>query len=190
VLQFDPDEGIISGYGAYFSNIDSHGDVIQPGAFKDSIARANKTGRFPQMLLMHSRGPLTADELPVGVWTSIFEDAKGLFVTGRLALGNSVANDVYSLLKSDPPAITGLSIGFIPSRFVVKPKGSDVKRSLIEIDLKEISIVTSPSNDKARILSVRTAATKRKDTDDNEISGLLRTLSRSIRSATAEMAQR
>jgi hypothetical protein len=46
-------EGIFSGYGAVFGNIDAHGDVIQPGAFTDSIAERKAQGRAVPMHLMH-----------------------------------------------------------------------------------------------------------------------------------------
>ena len=35
---FDDKEGTFSGYGAVFSNIDSGGDIIEPGAFTKTIA--------------------------------------------------------------------------------------------------------------------------------------------------------
>ena len=41
------------GYGAVFGNVDSYGDVIQPGAFADTLAAAHKSGTWPAMLLQH-----------------------------------------------------------------------------------------------------------------------------------------
>ena len=35
---YDEEEGTFSGYGAVFSNIDSGGDIIEPGAFTKTIA--------------------------------------------------------------------------------------------------------------------------------------------------------
>ena len=37
--------GLFSGYGAVFHNQDSHGDVIKPGAFTESIAESKASGR-------------------------------------------------------------------------------------------------------------------------------------------------
>mgnify|MGYP000491257110 FL=1 len=38
---FDDKEGTFSGYGAVFSNIDSGGDIIEPGAFTKTSAKSN-----------------------------------------------------------------------------------------------------------------------------------------------------
>ena len=40
---FDDKEGTFSGYGAVFSNIDSGGDIIEPGAFTKTIAEAARS---------------------------------------------------------------------------------------------------------------------------------------------------
>ena len=37
VEDYDEEEGIFSGYGAVFSNIDSGGDIIEPGAFTKAL---------------------------------------------------------------------------------------------------------------------------------------------------------
>ena len=73
------DSMTFSGYGAYFNNVDSYGDVILPGAFKDNVSRAKK-GEYPVMLSQHGMDDYT----PVGVFTKIVEDEKGLYVEGKL----------------------------------------------------------------------------------------------------------
>ena len=75
-----------SGYGAVFGNVDAYGDVIAPGAFADTITNAKKTGRWPVMLSQHGAMGLTAEDVtPIGVWTEIAEDGKGLKISGQLA---------------------------------------------------------------------------------------------------------
>lgn len=144
------------GYGAVFGNVDAHGDVIAPGAFTDTIAAAKKSGRWPAMLLQHGGWGVSADDLmPVGVWTSIEEDAKGLPMTGVLA-PTARATDAYHLMKMQPrPAIDGLSIGYIPRVWESGDGKTAPRRTLKKVDLIEVSLVTFPANGKARITSVK-----------------------------------
>jgi HK97 family phage prohead protease len=147
-------DGRIEGYGAYFGNRDSHGDVIEKNAFQDTLAQAKRTGRMPEMLLLHANGPLLEDSLPIGAWDEMHEDANGLYVKGRLALGNSRADDTFALLKMRPPILNGLSIGYRATKFQIHPAGQKSdgrRRTLFGVDLKEVSVVNHPSNDLARI---------------------------------------
>lgn len=149
-------DGTFSGYGAVFSNLDSYGDVIQPGAFKDSLKTWKKTGRYPPMLLQHAMGMTTEDCLPVGVWTSMEEDDVGLKVEGRLiALDTDRAKYIYEGLKTR--ALDGLSIGYVPKEFVMGTKPKEPRRSLKSVELMECSVVVFPANDKARIKGVKSA---------------------------------
>lgn len=146
-----------SGYGAAFNNIDSYGDVIAPGAFAAFIGDV-KSGKqpWPSMLSQHGGFGLTAEDMtPVGVWTSLSEDASGLIVTGQLA-DTPRGREMHSLMKMSPrPAIDGLSIGYIPKEFEPRSKPTDPRRLLKRIDLVEISPVTFPANRKALIGSVK-----------------------------------
>lgn len=149
-------DGTFSGYGAVFSNLDSYGDVIQPGAFKDTLKTWKKTGRYPPMLLQHAMGMTTEDSLPVGVWTSMEEDEVGLKVEGRLiALDTDRAKYIYEGLKTR--ALDGLSIGYVPKEFVMGTKPKEPRRSLKTVELMECSVVVFPANDKARIKGVKSA---------------------------------
>ena len=75
---------------------------------------------------------------PLGVWETIREDARGLYVKGRLVLDVTRAREVRSLLRDG--ALNGLSIGF---RTVRATRGAS-HRILNEIELWEISVVTFP----------------------------------------------
>lgn len=148
-----------SGYGAVFGNVDSYGDVIDPGAFANTLSEAQKSGQFPSMLMQHGGWGLGADDYtPVGVWDKLSEDGAGLVSEGVLA-PTQRGQEAYTLLKMQPrPAITGLSIGYIAKKYTVRSKPEEPRRKLHEIDLMEISLVTFPANGKARISSVKSAA--------------------------------
>lgn len=133
-----------NGYGAYFNNVDSYGDIIAPGAFKASLAKHEAAGTMPLMLLNHDA--FTA--LPVGVWKSMSEDESGLVVEGEL-LDTTAGQDVYKALKAG--AITGLSIGFRCTGYEI----DGPSRKITEADLMEVSVVTFPANELARVADVK-----------------------------------
>lgn len=160
-----------SGYGAMFNNVDAHGDVIDPGAFKKSLSKAKGGHEWPVMLLQHGGWQMSPDDMmPVGVWDSIAEDENGLVVEGVLA-PTQRGKDVYALMKMKPrPAITGLSIGYIPKKFTMGTKPEEPRRKLHEVELIEISPVTFPANTRARVSSVKSI----EDLSEREFEAFLR----------------
>jgi HK97 family phage prohead protease len=152
------------GYGAVFNNIDSYGDVIAPGAFKDTLATARKSGDWPAMLSQHG-GFLGSDMTPIGVWTDMEEDSRGLKVEGQLA-PTTRGQELYALMKMEPrPAINGLSIGYRAKEWSVRTKPDEPRRTLKSVELMEVSIVTMPANPKARITGVKSFPTIREFED-------------------------
>lgn len=145
-----------TGYGAVFNNVDSYGDVIVPGAFARSLREQKSVGVWPAMLGQHGGWGIGADDLmPLGVWTSIEEDTKGLKVHGRLA-DTARGREAYGLLKMDPrPALDGLSIGYIPKKWTARTKPEEPRRKLEDVELLEISLVTFPANPQARVAEVK-----------------------------------
>lgn len=139
------DAGEITGYGAVFNNVDEYGDRIVPGAFAKSLAKHAASGSMPMMLWNHNPND------PIGVWTEMAEDKKGLKVKGRLVMEVARAKEVYALLKAG--AMKGLSIGY---RTVADQIEGNV-RMLKELDLWEVSPVTFPANAKAGITGVKAA---------------------------------
>jgi HK97 family phage prohead protease len=118
------------GYASLFGVPDGAGDVVARGAFAASLRK--RPPERVRMLYQHF-----AHE-PLGVWETIREDARGLYVKGRLVLDVTRAREVRSLLSEG--ALNGLSIGF---RTVRATRGAG-HRILNEIELWEISVVTFP----------------------------------------------
>lgn len=151
-------QGVFSGYGAVFGNKDYQGDVIERSAFKETLRAWEEKGKYPPMLLQHGGGFLGGadDMLPVGKWTLMEENAKGLKVSGELfALGTERGQYIYEGLKAG--ALDGLSIGYNVKEFVLGTKPNEPRRTLKSLDLREVSIVTFPANDKARVGNVKSS---------------------------------
>ena len=139
------EDGFFSGYGAVFGNVDWYNDVILPGAFAKSLEKWAEKNKMPPVLWNHNDGE------PIGVYTNIYEDSKGLFVEGRLLIDDVPrAKSTHALLKAG--AIDGLSIGYKTKKANQQTNGI---RELIELDLGEISIVTMPANEQSLITSVK-----------------------------------
>ncbi|WP_191578587.1 HK97 family phage prohead protease [Achromobacter insolitus] len=142
------DDGLFSGYGSVFGVVDSYNEVVAPGAFADSIEQTRAKGRTFPVLWQHRSGE------PIGNWDidQLKEDDHGLHGTGQLWLDDATyAKTAYRGMKTR--AITGLSIGYY-----VREDSYDEKtriRTLTRLDLVEISIVTAPANEEARVDAIK-----------------------------------
>lgn len=165
-------EMTFSGYGAVFNNVDSYGDVIAKGAFKDTISKAKSSGIWPAMLSQH--GWSDGGETPVGIYTEMREDDTGLWIEGKLA-NTDRGREIYELLKMKPrPALNGLSIGFRAKKWAVRTAPEDPRRTLEVVELLEVSLVTFPANGKARVTSVKSEFNPREIEDALREAGLSR----------------
>ena len=160
-----------SGYGAVFGNLDSYGDVIAKGAFKRTLRDYRQADRLPPMLAQHGGFLSAADLMPIGVWTKMVEDDTGLVVEGRLS-DTARGNEAYTLLKDG--ALSGLSIGYVTKEFALGTRPGEPRRTIKDIDLLEVSLVTFPANDRARIDQVKAAARSLSTTDWRDLEGALR----------------
>ena len=68
---------VIAGYACLFGVVDLGRDMVLPGAFRESLARRGPSG----VRLLYQHDPAE----PIGVWTELAEDARGLYVRGRLS---------------------------------------------------------------------------------------------------------
>jgi len=141
------DDGTVEGYGSVFGVRDNYDDVIAKGAFVQSLKDHKAAGTMPAMLWQHD-----ADK-PIGVWTEMVEDEKGLRIKGQLAMETVKGKEAHALLKMG--ALNGLSIGVMSKEWAYD-SGTEV-RTLTAIDLWEVSLVTFPANEKARVTNVKSA---------------------------------
>ena len=138
--------GAFEGYASIFGEEDLGRDVVEPGAFRASLAARGPLGI--KMLFQHDPAE------PIGVWHALHEDEKGLYVAGRILADVARAREVLALMRAG--ALDGLSIGF----HAIKARTDERTgaRHLIEVDLWEISVVTFPMLPGARVHSVKRRA--------------------------------
>lgn len=139
-------DGTFVGYGSVFGEVDWGRDVVMPGAFKDSLRDDfERMGRKVPMLWQHD------SKTPIGVYTSLKEDKNGLLVNGECNMDVQQGRECHALMKQG--ALTGLSIGYIAEQD--EWDADEVVRKLIKLRLYEISPVTFPMNDSARVSAVK-----------------------------------
>lgn len=141
-----PGSGVFVGYASLFHRRDSQGDIVMPGAFAATLKL--KGVAAVRMLFQHDPAE------PIGTWIDIKENPHGLFVRGRIDRNVQRGRELISLLETG--GIDGLSIGF---RTVQARQDRVLKaRRLLQIDLWEISLVTFPMLEGARVSTPKAAS--------------------------------
>ncbi len=137
-------EGVFEGYASLFNTLDLGHDIVRRGAFQKTLQKTPAS----QIKLLYQHNP----NEPIGIWQSVREDHKGLYVKGRLLTEITRAKEVHVLMKRG--ALDGLSIGFKTKK--AAPLRGGKGRQLLELDLYEISVVTFPMHPSARVTNVKT----------------------------------
>ena len=130
----------------------------QPEGFMDWANEFSKAGRPLPMFVNHS-----ADEIPVGEWTSFEFDETGMTAAGRLYTNTSAGSDLYQVMKESPMMFGGVSVGAYAEeyQYVTKegepiPVGStnpyeDGYFQITKGGLREVSVVMYPNNPMAEV---------------------------------------
>ena len=140
------DDGLFSGYASVFDNVDSYGDIVRKGAFVESIGEWEAKGKMPPILWNHDPSD------PIGIYTKMQEDDKGLYVEGKLLIDDVPrAKQTHALMKAG--VIDGLSIGYRVKEYLYNV--DEEVTDLIKLSLREVSIVTFPANPETRIEAVK-----------------------------------
>ena len=178
-----------SGYASVFGGLDSYNDTIIRGAYSEVIQKMQQgEERMPKMFVNHRSWGI-----PPGKWIDIQEDEYGLKVEGEFTPGNFEAKNVRAALQHG--TVDGLSIGFQLGDYEMteNDKGESIRVIKSIKALPEISIVTYPADDAARVdlSSVKSALdniTSLKELEDflRDVGGF----SKSLATATASRAKR
>lgn len=143
------DSGLFKGYGSTFGNVDLGGDVCVEGCFDRTMKELKGRDEMPAMFASHD------SREPIGEWTHMETNKKGLYLEGKLWLGKGIpkAEQHYLQMKSKGPK--GLSIGYMTQKST--PGKKPGVRELHDVDLLEVSPTPFPMNPKARVTGVKSA---------------------------------
>jgi HK97 family phage prohead protease len=149
---------IITGYGAVFGNIDSYKDIIQMGAFADTINERKERIAFCYQHDIFN---------PIGKIQEIKEDPTGLYIRVMISAAES---DIQTKIKEG--ILKEMSIGYrvIESREEIRDEVQI--RLLTKISLFEISLVTIAANPMAMIEGMKSEA-ERTDLLEKEFNRLI-----------------
>lgn len=127
----------IRGYLSTFGNFDRDGEVVEKGAFSETLKEFMKR---PTMLVDHRNSAYSV----AGRFTKAVEDANGLYVEGVLSNAPDMQGIRFRVAEGD---LKTLSMGGVFHRNLEK-------RSIFKVQLFEGSIVAVPANSEA-MFSVR-----------------------------------
>lgn len=137
------DQGIFTGHASVFGVVDLDNDVVEPGAFVDTIANGTASGG---VLIF---GQHDDRKEPLGKTLELREDETGLYVRGQIS-ATAAGLDYRQLVKDG--VLDQMSIGYVAQEYSI---GDDGVRHLHKVDLLEISIVNYPANTQAKIESYK-----------------------------------
>ena len=128
-----------AGYAAIFDRVDRGGDVVRAGAFGGALAAG--------VPLLWQHGPSSV----IGTVERLAEDARGLRVIGRVSVRTAAGREAAAALRAG--AVDGLSFGYRVKAARGGGAGSG-PRELLALDLVEVSLVSHPMQDGARVIRV------------------------------------
>ena len=180
--------GGFSGYASMFGGVDSYNDTIVAGAYSQVIKQIQEGSAYmPKMFINHKSW-----EIPVGKWTAIEEDSKGLYMEGEFTKGNPQADMIKAAMAHG--TVDGLSIGFMIGDYEIVEKGNETLRLIKSIkELPEVSIVTYPADDNARVDLTSVKSTLDNINNIKDLENFLREsggFSRALAVATASKCKR
>lgn len=143
----DKKKSIVVGYASRFGNVDSHGDIIEKGAFRRTI---DHNSRRVKTLMHHDPVQI------VGRPMKMYEDDKGLYTETKVS-DTALGRDLLTLIEDG--VMEEMSIGFIP---IKEAYDKEMKANVInEVRLVEYSFVSLASNEEARIEGLKGTAAVR-----------------------------
>lgn len=134
-----------AGYASIFNLADRGRDVVRAGAFRTALSSDQPI----PVLWQHEV------HQPIGRVEHVSEDSRGLRVIGHLTLATRRGAEAHALLRSG--VVTGLSFGY-------RIRGSKLNslkklRELTDLELLEVSLVTFPMQELARVHAVSSPET-------------------------------
>lgn len=132
---------IITGYGAFFGNLDSYKDIISAGAFAETLSEKKDRIAFCYQHDIWN---------PIGKIQEIKEDMQGLWLKVMLS---AAEDDIQTKVKEG--ILKEMSIGYRVVDSAEEMRNGEHVRILKKINLYEVSLVTIAANPLAVIQSMK-----------------------------------
>ena len=146
------DNGSIEGYfSTYDKEPDSYGDIIEPGAFTETIKKREESGHPFPLCFNHDFSAI------IGAVESVKDTEKGPFIKANF-LDTQLAQDVRKMLQSGAIYQFSFAYDILGAR---RPTAEEEKAGifnvLTKLEVFEISVVTVPANQNAVATEVKSA---------------------------------
>lgn len=146
------ENGTIEGYfSTYDKTPDSYGDIIEPGAFTETIKKREESGHPFPLCFNHDFSAV------IGAVDSVEDTEKGPFIRAHF-LDTNQAQDVRKMLQSGAIYQFSFAYDVLGSR---RPDEEEEKAGvtnvLTKLEVFEISVVTVPANQNAVATEVKSA---------------------------------
>ncbi|MEH6804845.1 MAG: HK97 family phage prohead protease [Rhodococcus erythropolis] len=167
LLKSGPGDGLKEGqfwaYASVFGNVDSYGDVVEPGAFAKSLSDWQAKGAPIPLLFGHN---MADPDFNIGHVVKAEEDAHGLKVLGQLDLESPKGQQVHRMLKGKRVGNLSFAYDVIDSEQLKSTELGDYV-SLKELAVHEVSIVPIGANRATSVVAVKGGAAT--NTSKNEV---------------------
>jgi len=149
VVDVDAKNRVVTGYLSTFNNVDSHNDIIEKGAFTQSL-NENRNRIF--FLNQHNFSQ------PHGKFAVLREDSKGLYFESEPLIKTTYSDDAIKLYEAG--IMTEHSIGFVTLNSIDEVIDGEQIRKIKEVKLYEGSNVTIGANSSAQFMGLKNMTVK------------------------------
>jgi HK97 family phage prohead protease len=167
-----PDDGLEEGqftaYASVFGNVDSYGDIVKKGAFKDTLEEWGAKDAPIPLLWGHDIFDMFNN---IGHLEDAKEDDHGLLVKGQFDLENPNGAQAYKLVKTK--RVTDLSFAYDvieDGKSEIDQDGTKITvNELRKLKLHEVSVVPMGANSETEFVGVKAALhlmAKQKDSEE------------------------
>lgn len=144
------ESGTFEAYASVFGNRDSYGDIVQKGAFADTLKEWSDSGNVLPVLYGHDFADPFSN---IGAVVDAVEDDHGLKITGKLDLDNPKAAQVHKLLQEK--RLSQMSFAFDVQKGAWNEDEDGEYYSIDKVKLYEVSVVPIGANQETEILAVK-----------------------------------
>ena len=148
-LKADEVGGISGFFSTYDKTPDSYGDIIEPGAFTNTLKKREESGHPFPLCFNHDFSAV------IGAVDSVKDTEKGPFIEAHF-LDTQLAQDVRKMLQSGAIYQFSFAYDVLKARAPYEDEAkAGVMNVLEELEVFEISVVTVPANQNAVVTEVK-----------------------------------